>query len=523
MARALLLVTLLFALHRGAVASGQVSDASLDIQPPFTNTLATLRLSLKLSEGLADTKTFHLRLPSFQLDGTSENTETENCGGASFKAQVANSGLPDAMITFEVDGAALHAHQACTIITPTGMVTTPHTAQPSNPPDRTIKIDTWSIESIIATSTAITVNPNLGTHNQPAPPPPPPMPYLTVHTPFVDMDTKVTFAFLNPATRGLVIPGDTFRLQLPEFHLTHAAGAPTTQGCGTTTFHMNVGYSGQHEAQITFTVATANLAANTACTITTAEGQVKTPTHMVAANYKYAIHDGWTHIPAAQSTAIMMKMTPLSSSELKIDNPLAGAQSSFTFTFKQATHPLTASAILLLRLPLWEFSTAALGQVTSAGCARATIASIQNSGQADASITFRLQEALALDTSCSITTTAKLPSTSQPADLNTRTVQILDDCNMGAAPWVCTRASIPTAIQSSTGTSSVPSVMPGSKAPRASPGKCTQMAPDVHRVACPEAHGGFVWSCEREWASGTKAAWDCLSEKEAQEVLQRDI
>merc|ERR1712227_215596 len=138
---------------------------------------------------------------------------------------------------------------------------------------------------------------------------------------YTEVTTAVVFTF-TMGTQGLA-QGDKLHFKLPGFVMTGTA-APTDQACGTSTFTQTSANSGEADATISFAVASADLAAAQACTITTNAATLNTgsTTHTADQNNWVAtatMQGGHTMTQKAIATSPAIVVDHFSSMSLTFD------------------------------------------------------------------------------------------------------------------------------------------------------------------------------------------------------------
>jgi len=308
---------------------------------------------------------------------------------------------------------------------------------------------------------------------------------VSMATPLAGSQTSVSTGFrLNVPLKQQ----DTIKVRLPNQILLNTGGTengnaaiPTTEGCGTTTFTATVLFSSKANATITFKAAGADLMANTPCTITTAQSTVKAaPTPGTpgeeecpeeCTGLSFNLNDVrdietsfWpSDIGMAIPTAARLLVRTLS-----IANPFSGQPTTIKVEFKCSLQIDLGKKITVV-LPYFALfsgvaanvpgrlpgdivsNTGALAAPTTpaatvTGCTAAVIASVKvaNSQSADATIEFTTAGANnTANTQCAFATAngvAVAPSSTQPANLNTRTIAI--ESNTAAAPLTSSEAVV---------------------------------------------------------------------------------
>jgi len=430
-ARATLVLLSVVLLHRGRVdAAATITGDALTIPTPFTSVKQSISFKWSSNTQLDQGDKVKLVLPTWAVTGTDAPT-TQGCGTTSFTTATGNNGQANAEIVFTAATAALAANTACTITTNVATATTATAAQAADLAGRTVTfVDTsgggdGKTAAGITSSTATTVPAFSATA-------------LTFGVGPYKFDTATTVSLAFTCTAPIQI-GQTVKSVLPSWILAGTA-APTTSGCGTTTFTAAGANSGDADAVVTFTAANADLAGATACTITTNSAMTKTPATAQTgndANAEERTVQRESETAAAITTSPSV-MSPFYEATLHISYPVVSTASTTTFAFKSSVD-MTAGKKITLKLP--TFAVAVATSVTSTGCGTTTFAAVATTDIADtgtdnAAITFTTATAtLTKDTACTITLpTGVVPgSAAQAQNLATRTV-LSDITSMVAQP-----------------------------------------------------------------------------------------
>jgi len=253
---------------------------------------------------------------------------------------------------------------------------------------------------------------------------------------------------------------DTIIVALPKQKLFNSQGAesdgeaaaPTVSSgtCGTTTFTATVANSGGINTTLTFKAAGADLAANTLCTITTDTNTVKAAYSLTlaeSARISVVLADVANIAPASISTLANIYAAQIPVRRLSIASPFTGQPTTIKVEFKYTVEILTGQKITL-KLPYFAvfkdwtdkgaimsntggaLAPAAVPAATVTGCSALVAASVQvaYSLSEDASIEFTISGANnTANTQCALSTAhgvAVAPTSAQPANLNTRTIQL---------------------------------------------------------------------------------------------------
>jgi len=370
----------------------------------FTSTTVPITISFKSSVALAATDTLKMVIPkavfsaadSTAAGATAVPTGSGGCTDA-LTAVAANSGEATASITFKL-GGAVNADTACNIVTTGVTFNTGILAHTADANDWTLLAtdadgtDTQAAAHPFDTSSALV----LGVFSDTA------WTFTSGYQGAAAATVKIAFKLNNQ-----IAIGETIAVVLPSWTLTGSA-APTTTGCGTTTFTTAVATSAQAGATITFTAANALLAASTACTIQTATATAApsaTAAGVTTANLAtYTISKNAVGaVPVASTPALT---SPLGNTELRLVYPVIGVATAATFKFTTAAI-IDAGAKIKLTLPYFTITAGAL--TGSTGCVLVTTnAVVADSAAIDASVEFAVGTAvIAASTACTIT----IPST----------------------------------------------------------------------------------------------------------------
>jgi hypothetical protein len=382
-------------------AAGVVSADSLVIAAAsaFTSTKTTVVYTFTYDKAVVANDKIVLKLPGFGLAGTDAPSK-QGCGTTTFTTAVAATGEADAAITFTAATATLTAAETCTLTTNANTVTsTAAVAQSANLATRTAAFtvaSTGGADSMAATAITASTALALGVFSDTA------WTFTSGYQGAAAATVKIAFKLNNQ-----IAVGETIAVVLPSWILTGTA-APTTTGCGTTSFTTAVAASTQADASITFTAATALLAASTACTIETATATAApsaTVAGVTTANLAtYTISKNAVGaVPVASTPALT---SPLGNTELRLVYPVIGVATAATFKFTTAAI-IDAGAKIKLTLPYFTITAGAL--TGSTGCVLVTTnAVVANSAAIGASVEFEVGTAvIAASTACTIT----IPST----------------------------------------------------------------------------------------------------------------
>jgi len=265
------------AIEASTALTGPLYDDSLHIAYPVVGTATALTYTFKSAVAIAQGDTIKLTLPSWTVAvGT---PTTSGCGTTTLIAvaadKVTNSGETTAALEFTTATATLTADTACTITIPSSMAKCAAAAQAQNLDTRTALPTIAATAGVavrkISTSTA-TVTAAALTNTK-----------LDVATTTGSTATSLSLEFDSNIPLAV---GDYVTMTLPNWGVTGTA-APTTSGCGTTTFTTTTRMSGTAHAVVNFIVATATLDVNKHtthnCTLTWATGAT-TPSTAQAAN-----------------------------------------------------------------------------------------------------------------------------------------------------------------------------------------------------------------------------------------------
>jgi len=259
---------------------------------------------------------------------------------------------------------------------------------------------------------------------------------LTIPTAFTSVKQSVSIAWKS---NKVLAQADKVVLVLPSWTMDDTTTTTTATNCGTTTFTVGVANSGTATAAITFTAATADLAATgggTACTITTDASQLTTAVAAQDANLAgrtmeiVATTDDNKYAATAIATSTATAVPAFSLTELTFDAPMkTSTPLSLKFT---CAAPMQVGQTLTLTLPSWALTGTAAP--TTQGCGTTTLTTaVADTGEATAAITFTVATAdLAAATACTLTTataTATTPIVVQAANLNTRKLKRLAEAD----------------------------------------------------------------------------------------------
>jgi hypothetical protein len=432
-ARSLALVVFLVVLHqRGSVDATTATLGTDSVTIVEANRFTGVQTSIKFTftvsgQAFAVGDSIALKLPGFTFTGTTAPTK-EGCGTSTFTNTVAATGTADAAVTFVVATATLAVATPCTITTAAALTNTGFTAH-------TASQNNWAYTGTMAsghdlTGAAVTTSDAIVV---------PTLSSLALSFDAYKFDTALAVSTTFSCTAALA-QTDTIKVVLPSWTLTAPGTEPTTSGCGTTTFAMTVTQSTQADALVTFTAGTADMAANTVCTIITNSATTKTPAAPQTGNAANAAQKtiqrlGDTAVAITTSPSVM---SPFYEATLHISYPVVSTASTTTFAFKSSVD-MTAGKKITLKLP--TFAVAVATSVTSTGCGTTTFAAvattdITGTGTDNAAITFTTATAtLTKDIACTITLpTGVVPgSAAQAQNLATRTVQS-DITSMVAQP-----------------------------------------------------------------------------------------
>jgi len=247
---------------------------------------------------------------------------------------------------------------------------------------------------------------------------------LTINEPFTATSTTLTISFTITGGNGITGTDtgkeDTIKLVLPNYWL-DSTTTTTTANCGGATFTVAAtgGDGATATSDLTFTAATADVAAGTACTITTHISQARTSAAAVPANSEtitLQFIDGADTPSDSISAAAIPSSTAVtapafSDTELSFPNTMQATTTAFqalTFKFKctaSVSKEQTAQKVVLA-LPGWDLSTDAGTTTTLTGCGTDVTftVSIDNTNKL---ATFTVGGAsVAKDTACTIVTLA---------------------------------------------------------------------------------------------------------------------
>jgi len=265
---------------------------------------------------------------------------------------------------------------------------------------------------------------------------------------------KCTASISKEATGDL--SAQTLKVAMPNWILDVSTSTVTQTGCGTgVVFTASQSGTGEANAKLIFTVATASVVKDTLCTLVTAASVAKTPLTTTTLDANLATYTIQRGAPAAVA---ILKSTALTSvlgnTQLKMSYPVIGTAQAATFTFTPAVE-IAAAATITLTLPYFTFVQ---GAVTgSTGCTMATAdatLSGTNSGATSALVMAVGGTALAASTACTITIPATMlkqvatatdsASVAQGQNLATRLVALSDVANTAAASSTPIAHSTPT-------------------------------------------------------------------------------
>merc|ERR1711975_194139 len=270
--------------------------------------------------------------------------------------------------------------------------------------------------------------------------------------PIINTDTTMTYSFKTALTLAQT---DKLAFKLPNFVLSDN-GAVTTTGCGTTTFTDAVSGTGEADATITLTAATADLAVDTACAIHFPSGMAKNPAtaansqdasselanRKISAVYQ-AIGNACSDCTVSQST-LHVAAGALSSTNLFVSNPAGSTATMIRLSFGLNV-PMQIGDQLMVALPGWSFTNLATGFMTAPTtqwCGSSTFTAYGvNGAQSHGGTSFvmlTLATASLFDFAApnstyachvtlasSATSTATTPATAQAANLATRTMSAI--------------------------------------------------------------------------------------------------
>jgi len=442
-------------------ARAAFSASSLTIATAYAGAASTIAFAFSCTAALAVNDEITLKLPTWTLAGTAAPA-TSGCGTSSFTTAVLHTGQNDASLVFTVATAALVAETACTITTTSATTKVAAAAQIVDDTVRTMAAKIAATNDVLAISiTTSTATPRAAFFDT----------KLTIANPYTATAGSVSVAFKISVP---VAVGDTISVTLPQWTLTGTA-APTTAGCGTSTFTTAVANSEQNDAALVFTVATSTLAANngatdTACTIITADATAKTAVAEQGSNFAtrtigatLASMSNPVTIGIAESpktTDARFEVSSTESAILTITNPYigkatatpyasyVGKTSALVLSFK-CNKALAVNDKVIIALPYFSVSA---GVTTKQGCGTSTFQqTVSNTNTVDAAVTFTVgTTTLAASTACTITTssqTVTVYTVAQAANLATRTIEA------SIASLAAEATPSPRAITTSTATS----------------------------------------------------------------------
>jgi len=230
---------------------------------------------------------------------------------------------------------------------------------------------------------------------------------------------------------------DYVTLKLPFFSFTDTQDSTTSCATtATTTFTAAGTNGGEADATLTFTVATADTAADQVCTITTGVASVSVgaantaatasafmdqaasvATRTISATIGATTNNAYT-IPSTQTQARTLGTTALTLATTDMN-----AASSVSFKFA-ANFPIESCDTLTAKMPQWTFA-ASTASVSMASCGTTTFtAQLSGSATADAQVVFTANTAtLAAGTACTLTIASGITNPgAQAANLDTTTL-----------------------------------------------------------------------------------------------------
>merc|ERR1712178_157234 len=244
---------------------------------------------------------------------------------------------------------------------------------------------------------------------------------------YTEVTTAVVFTF-TMGTQGLA-QGDKLHFKLPGFVMTGTA-APTDQGCGTSTFTQTSANSGEADATISFAVASANLAEDVTCTITTNAATLNTgsTTHTLNQNNWVAtatMQGGHDMTPRAIAASPAITVPTFDGDSVVFTAPMK-TNTAVTLAFK-CQAPLQNNMAFGLKLPNWDVSgvgatgtayAQAVESVSNCGTTTFVASGVSGTGEANAKITFKVVNSAAHDattTACTLVTKPYMLKTSGTA------------------------------------------------------------------------------------------------------------
>jgi len=447
-----------------ATAAPAFTQTVLVIAEPYTDTAGPVSVSFKLSAPLAINDAVILTLPEWALTGSAAPT-TSGCGTTTFTTAVAASGQANAAITFTAATDELAASTLCTIITATATAIAPATEQLANLDTRTLVATLASATNVPAT--AILTSPSTTSTKFEG------GVSMRIGIPFPGEYSHVYIAF--KLTTVLAID-DKIVVTLPGWTLAGTA-APTTTGCGTTTWTLSTAASGSANAAATFKVATVALQADVQCTIITNSATTRVAAKPQPANLDTrtisVIMSAATDVPPrpiTTSTATAGTMS-LGTTNLTIAENTQNTASSVTFGFT-ANFEISSCDTLTAILPEFIFA-ATTATVTTENCGNTLFtAELVGSGTSNAAVVVTASRAtVAQNAACTLTIAYGIATGSaQPANSPTLTLQFdgLGGSSTNAKAFTTSSAVI------GTGPTPGPTPVP-SPAPLPTPGPPTPM------------------------------------------------
>jgi hypothetical protein len=339
------LAVLLAALH--LIDATTLSTKAWTFDTAVAGSASFARFEFKADVDLLEGDTITCALPGFTFGSslTSGRLRYNGCGYvAEFDLSHANSGVSTAKLTFTVRTATLVAGTECRIDIASGM-TLPNAASAANVAERTVALALAKSADLAATatlSTAIAAVPSMWSDLA-----------MTITTPVAGKATSVATTFKLSSPLGV---DDMITLVLPDWTLSGNA-APDTANCGTSTFTTAVANSETSNAAISFTVKTASLSANTACTITTDPATTSSPAIAQTANLPSrkiaATIAASQYADAAATTITSSTATSLhafTTTSLTVGTPTQGSATTLRIVFT-ASQALAVGDKVVVTLP----------------------------------------------------------------------------------------------------------------------------------------------------------------------------
>jgi len=401
------------------------------------NTAAAVTYAFVLNQAVAAADTIMLKMPQFQgTNGALTAAATFSATATTtFTAALAGTASANAAVTFTAATATLAASVGCSLAIATGLST----------PKQHATANSWFYGSAtIAAGTAVGSSPGQLVPSSPS------VQGTTLTASVISMSNtyagaKTSFTYGFSANVAIAV-ADTIVVVLPAFTGTNGAIIlQTAAGCGTTTFTTALAGQGTANAAVTFTTATATLAANIACSLKTE--CIQPPATTLAANaptITVALTSAaMANLAATAQTSLCPTGTSpaiavggLTTSVLTLSSTISGFATDVTYAFV-ALAPVIVGATITLKLPAFTgaesvqdaisandanavtgfATTATAPTATATGCTSTFEAAFTRSGEAGAALIFTVGgSAIAASTGCSLTVASALTAATLTAN-----------------------------------------------------------------------------------------------------------